>query len=137
VTSLVVEPFDQYQTEAIVKGKPLSSDGKKFVQALDICTFDHGERIRPFGEDGPEVLAIDQEIVRREFYAANPGDNEDNTKRANAQRQAFGRGLKDAENKNRVCKREIDGTVWIWVPKNHATISDSLSKPKHRDSVTA
>jgi hypothetical protein len=70
-----------------------------------------GRKIRPFA-DGPEVLAVERETVRREFLKAYPADN------IKAKGEAFRRCEKDAVSANLMMAREIetaDSTaIYFW-----------------------
>lgn len=60
-----------------------------FKRSLESALTDHGRKMRPF-LDGPEVLAVDREMVRGEFMKAYPADN------AKAKGEAFRRCEKEA-----------------------------------------
>jgi hypothetical protein len=70
---------------------------------------DAGKDIRPF-VDGPAVRAVDQEIVRAEFYKSYPADGDAKAKQ-NVRRQAFGRALKDAQQRGLIGIRDVEAVI--------------------------
>jgi hypothetical protein len=64
--------------------------------------------------DGPVVRAVDQEVVRAEFYKSYPADGDANAKQ-NVRRQAFGRALKDAQARGLIGVREIENITYVWL----------------------
>jgi hypothetical protein len=82
-------------------------------QVLMNMLADAGKDIRPF-LDGPVVRAVDQGIVRAEFYKSYPADG-DAVAKQNARRQAFNRALKDAQAKGLIGVREIDTVTYVWL----------------------
>lgn len=86
-----------------------------FQRAMQVALTDHGKRTRPFGAEGPEVLAVAEAKVRAEFVAAYPVDGETNETRTDAKRKAFSRSLKAALDRELVVSREIDGTDVLWL----------------------
>jgi hypothetical protein len=73
----------------------------------------HGRDLRPI-EGGPVVRAIDQEVVRPEFYASYRADGDAEIKQE-ARRKAFGRAIKEAQEEGRVGVREIEGITYLWL----------------------
>lgn len=74
-----------------------------------------GKDIRPFA-DGPMVRACELELVRTEFVKQYVTDGT-LEQRAAAQRQAFRRAVMDAQAKDLVAIRVIDGVQLIWLVK--------------------
>ena len=74
---------------------------------------DCGQNLRPF-LNGPEVRACDIELVRREFYRQYPADGTDKQK-AEANRKAFNRAVKEATARSLAAIRELDGVQFIWL----------------------
>jgi hypothetical protein len=79
-----------------------------FMRALGRVLDDHGKRLRPF-PDGPEVLAVDRDVLRFEYAKAYPADN------AKAKGEAFRRSEQAAISAALVCARELeDGRTVYW-----------------------
>jgi hypothetical protein len=78
-----------------------------FKRALDNALAEFGARTRPFA-DGPEVIAVDRERVRAEFFKIYPAENTD-TKRV-----AFSRCEKDAAGSIIGC-RDNGTTTMFWL----------------------
>lgn len=85
-----------------------------FRTALSVALVDHGKLVRPFGGSGSEVRAVKEAAAREEFVRAYPAGGEDETKRADAKRKAFGRALKTALDKGLVVSRDIGGVDYLW-----------------------
>jgi hypothetical protein len=84
--------------------------GKLLKRAID-AVMDTATPLRPFGFEGPQVMAVGLEAVRAEFYTSYPGeDTKDDSKR-----KALDRALKDASDKDLIGIREIADTRWIWL----------------------
>jgi hypothetical protein len=88
-----------------------------FKRALDFALADAGKRVRPFGMNGPEVLAADREAVRAEFLKTYPGDT------PKAKRESFLRCEKDAVARGLIANRDltVDGrpmTVFWLINEN-------------------
>jgi hypothetical protein len=77
-----------------------------FKRALDNALVEFGVRTRPF-PDGPEVLAVDRERVRAEFFKIYPAENVD------AKRVTFSRCEKDAVTRGIIACRD-DGTATLF-----------------------
>jgi hypothetical protein len=71
----------------------------------------------PTEPDGPVVRMVDQEIVRREFYARTAADGTEEEKRK-IRAQRFRRAGNRAEEKQLVGLREIEGTAYVWLQPN-------------------
>jgi AAA domain/Bifunctional DNA primase/polymerase, N-terminal len=74
---------------------------------------DCGQTMRPFS-DRPEVRACDIELVRTEFYRQYPANGTEQQK-AETRRKAFYRSVKEAQARNVVVSREVDGVQLIWL----------------------
>jgi hypothetical protein len=111
ITTLTIE----WQAEADTKPKAdaWSKSLRLLRQVLMNMLADAGKDLRPF-LDGPVVRAVDQEIVRAEFYKSYPADGDAKAKQ-NVRRQAFGRALKDAQAKSLIGVREIDTVTYVWL----------------------
>ena len=72
-----------------------------------------GMAIRPFGDDPLLVVrAVDREIVRAEFFKSYAADG-DARQRAETRRKAFGRATSQAQARELIGIREIDGITWL------------------------
>jgi hypothetical protein len=91
-----------------------------FKRALDFTLADVGKRVRPFGMNGPEVLAADREAVRAEFFKTYLGDT------PKAKKEGFLRCERDAAARGLIANRDltIDGramTIFWLVSKDRPT----------------
>jgi hypothetical protein len=111
ITTLTIE----WQPEADTRPKTeaWSKSLRLLRQVLMNMLADAGRDIRPF-LDGPAVRAVDQEIVRAEFYKSYPADGDAKAKQ-NVRRQAFGRALKDAQAKSLIGIREVEAVTYVWL----------------------
>jgi hypothetical protein len=85
----------------------------KVVLASDDC-----RAVRPFGMEGPEVRAIDQETLRSEFYKIVVVSGDDAKKQAQNKKKAFSRAVKDASNDELIGVRELNGQTMIWLAQD-------------------
>lgn len=76
---------------------------------------DAGIDIVPFA-DGPTVRALDKELIRAEFYKQYSADG-DAEQKAQTRRKAFGRTIRQAQDKSLIVVREIDGVELVWLAK--------------------
>lgn len=90
--------------------KPL----KPFRQALANAIAGYGGKVRPFGADGPEITAVSEVELRREFHAAYPAAGETDEQRYDAKRKAFKRSVKTAIELDLVASRDISGVDHLW-----------------------
>ena len=74
---------------------------------------DAGEEVCPFA-DGPVVRACDLSLVRAEFDKQYIAEGTDRQK-ADARRKAFQRAVKDAQAKELVATREMNGRQLAWL----------------------
>jgi hypothetical protein len=80
---------------------------------MNVLATDAAKDMRPFN-DGLFVRAIDQEIVRIEFYRSFVADGDAAQKQA-AKRQAFRRAMRNAQDRNLIGIREIDAVTFVWL----------------------
>lgn len=80
---------------------------------LNALAGDEAREIRPF-PDGPMVRAVEIEDIRGEFYKSFMADGDAGTKQA-TRRQAFGRAVHSAQQKNLIGLREIGLTTFVWL----------------------
>jgi hypothetical protein len=117
-TTCIIEWRAERPTEPVATGKkdrwPQSL--RVFRSALTTALVEHGKKMRPFGNEGPELRTVSDNFVRDEFVAAYPGDT------ADAKRMAFKRALKTARDKSLICSREIAGIDHLW-------LTDEQDKP--------
>jgi hypothetical protein len=78
-----------------------------FMRALDEALCSCGKKMRP-RVDSPEILAVDREIVRKEFLKAYPAENR------KSKDQAFRRCEKKALATNFVGHREVGDVSFFW-----------------------
>jgi AAA domain len=108
------------ETTCVIDWKPSKAKGttikekwtkslKVFRASVTTAILDHGTMIHPFGSEGPLVRAAGLNKVRSEFMAAYPAEN------AGAKRQAFGRAVALARERDLICSREIDGVDQVWI----------------------
>ncbi|MCJ2135621.1 AAA family ATPase [Methylobacterium sp. J-026] len=90
--------------------------------AIETSLIDHGRRVRPFGLEGPEVVAVGEPALRHEFEAAYPAAGETETKRSDAKRKAFKRAVETAQSDSLIGCRDIGGVshYWLAVPNPDA-----------------
>jgi hypothetical protein len=77
-------------------------------KALMNTLAEHGRNTRPYA-NGPEVRAIQAEIVRQEFYRDHPNSD------PAAKRQAWKRALDTAKQADLIGSRDTDGSVLLWL----------------------
>jgi hypothetical protein len=93
---------------------------------------DHGQEIKPWGDDKPAILAIDLEVVRSQFYKIHPAaEATDAAGKHQARKKAFGRVVKDAR---------ADDLIGTWVGSDRGVGAGrrrrSASSPRgHRAGV--
>ena len=89
------------------KRKCLTRDAEAYLTALHAALDAKGQKVRPDGCDVSEVLAVDLEGVREEFYRSR-------TANGAALRQAFGRGQKTAIKSGLVSIGNFGGRKFVW-----------------------
>jgi phage/plasmid primase-like uncharacterized protein len=97
------------------KGPPRAA--KVYLDAFAIVIGDKGQKVRPFGHEGPEVVAVDREDIRDEFDPSWPTDGDTPEKRKDARRKAFDRGEEWALNNKRIATREVSDRQLVWLLK--------------------
>jgi hypothetical protein len=101
------------------KTKSMWSKSIKLLrQVLNTVLIESGVEMQPFA-DGPVVRAVNIERVRGEFYRSYHADGDEKQKQE-ARRQAFHRAVKDAQAKQLVGLREIDGITYVWLVQGEA-----------------
>lgn len=86
-----------------------------YLDAIGVVLGEHGKKVRPFGFDGPEVSAVDRDIVRAEFYRSWPADGDTDDARKAAKRQAFKRGEDWSLKNKRAATYEVAATQMVWL----------------------
>lgn len=86
-----------------------------FRSSMASALIEHGQKLRPYGIEGPEVTAVAESKVRAEFIAAYPADGETDVKRAEAKRKAFARALTSALSRGLIGSREHAGIDHLWL----------------------
>jgi hypothetical protein len=111
-----VEPGEAESDDIITKSKPKALPGaaRAYLDALHIVVGERGNKVRPFGSEGPEVNAVDRKHVRDEFYLAWPADGDDDKAKNDAKRQAFGRGEAKAIELRRIVTRQVGDDDLVW-----------------------
>jgi hypothetical protein len=112
ITTLTIEWLAEAETKQ-PKSDAWSKSLPLLRQVLMNMLADAGKDIRPF-LDGPVVRAVDQEIVRAEFYKSYPADGDAKAKQ-NVRRKAFGRTLKDAQARGLIGIREVEAVTYVWL----------------------
>ena len=99
---------------------PPQAEDKRWVKSLQLLRrvlmailADAGEEVCPFA-DGPVVRACDLSLVRAEFDKQYIAEGTDRQK-ADARRKAFQRAVKDAQAKELVATREMNGRQLAWL----------------------
>jgi hypothetical protein len=87
---------------------------KIFRNALETALAEHSQRIWPFSNEGPEVMAVAEAKVRAEFMAAYPATGDDPKKKADTKSRAFLRTLKAARECGLIMSREVGGVDLLW-----------------------
>jgi hypothetical protein len=75
---------------------------------------DVAKDLHPF-PDGPLAKAIDIKLVRAEFYSQYPSEGDTKKQRQDAKKKAFGRAIKDAQNRSLISIREIEEVQYVWL----------------------
>lgn len=83
--------------------------------SIETVLVTHGKRVRPYGHEGAEQLAVGRDELRTEFVAAYPADGETEAKRLDAKRNAFNRAVKTAVERELVGSRELGGVDHFWM----------------------
>jgi hypothetical protein len=103
-------------------------------RALDVVLADHGQRVRPFGSEGPEVLAVEREPLRKEFMAIIIVRDD---AKPDAKRKAFYQATKDAVAGGLLAFRSRDdGTTLFWEPSQQARAAPRELETADAEGVT-
>lgn len=86
-----------------------------YLDTVSVVLSDKSQKVRPFGFEGSEVVAVDREDVRAEFYRAWPADGESDNARAAARQKAFRRGEEWALNHKFVATYAVGGEHMVWL----------------------
>jgi hypothetical protein len=78
-------------------------------KAIETVVVQSGKPMRPFGTEGPQVMAVEFEEVRAEFMKSFAADKQD------TKLKAFNRSLAAARKSNLVASREMNGADWLWL----------------------
>jgi len=71
----------------------------------------------PIAPDGPAVRMVDQNLVRKAFYAGTPADEGTPERKGHFRRQKFLRALDWAEDEQLIGITEIDGVTHLWLTR--------------------
>jgi AAA domain len=74
---------------------------------------------RPIMRDGPVVRMVDQNFVRKAFYACTPADEGTPERKGHFRRQKFLRALDWAEDEQLIGITEIEGLTYLWLTRPH------------------
>jgi hypothetical protein len=116
-STLVLDWLDEDQAAASTTAAPTkwAKSLRLLRQVLMTMLADVGKDIRPWA-DGPMVRAVDLEVARAEFYKSYPAaEAADAKSKAEARRKAFGRAIREAEQRGLIKSREIDGVTLVWL----------------------
>src|SRR5262245_27216130 len=72
---------------------------------------------QPIPPDGPAVRMVDQELVRKAFYACTPATEGTAKQKQDRQRAQFEAALARAEEARLVGIREIGEATWLWLSR--------------------
>lgn len=78
--------------------------------AMEVALTDHGRPLRPYGAEGPQVMAVDRQRVRTEFYASYSAEDT----RTDTKRRAFTRLIDSAQANRLITARTINDVDWLW-----------------------
>jgi AAA domain len=120
ISTLVVDSIENAGTAAS-KGRPNSVPRSQWLlmRVLAEALEEAGESIRPFGQQGPNVRAVKDRIVRDRYYkqiAETADPSEEQEKLAARQRKAFNRAVMETVKTTRVMAREHNGERFLWLP---------------------
>jgi hypothetical protein len=74
---------------------------------------------RPIMPDGPVLRMVDQNLVRKAFYACTPADEGTPERKGHLRRQKFLRALDWAEDEQLIGITEIEGLTYLWLTRPH------------------
>jgi len=101
----------QPEIKKVAATSPWRGRTRYLGRAMQALLGDHGHILRPFGENGVEILAVELNRVRGEFLATVSIGSD---VKPDAKRKAFQRAIDDATGKGLVEFREIEGRDWLW-----------------------
>jgi hypothetical protein len=107
---------------------------RAYIDALSVIIGDKGQKVRPFGFEGPEVVAVDREDIREEFYSTRPAEGEDEKKKLEARKKAFKRGEDGALKMKLIVTRLLGNKHMAWLPNGDK--SDNQTHGGQRDGTT-
>ncbi|MDA9482955.1 hypothetical protein XI07_13125 [Bradyrhizobium sp. CCBAU 11445] len=104
------------QMEALAKPKDAwAKNLRPFKAALTTALLDAGKPVKPYGEEGPTVDAVQAATVREEFTAACPAET------ADGKRMRYNRALSKAIEDGLIGSREIGGVDHLWIVRPNTT----------------
>jgi hypothetical protein len=114
-TTLILEWLDGAPTRtAKPQPDPWRAKSLRLLrQTLMNMLADCGKDMRPYA-DGPVVRAVEQEIVRAEFYKSYPAEGDDKAKKE-TRRKALLRALTDAQGKELIGIRDVGTETYVWL----------------------
>lgn len=119
VTTCVVNwQIERTATNARVAPKDRWPTSLKVFRGAMRAMLDDGskaKRIRPFGVEGVEVVAVLDKAVRAEFCVAYPADGNTDHQRADAKRNAYNRARRIALEKGLIGARDHNGSDYLWL----------------------
>lgn len=107
----VVEPTAGAERGSVPKA---SRAARVYLAALETVLRTKGAPARPFGDEGPEVRAVDREDVRAEFYRSWPADGDSAKRAAATRRQRFNRGEAELSDAGAICARQVGPSTVVW-----------------------
>ncbi len=87
---------------------------KVYLKAFDILIGEKSRKVCPFGSEGPEVIAVNREDIREEFYRLWAADGDSEEARAAARRKAFKRAEDWAHERYLIASYDIDQVHMVW-----------------------
>lgn len=115
ITTCVVSWQDSRGEAAAAKVKERWPKSLKvFRDAMRNALASNSIRVRPFGGEGPEVVAVRQSEARTEFFAAYPAEGDTEAQRADAKKKAFTRAQKSAVENGLIATRDVLGVPHLW-----------------------
>lgn len=116
ITTCVVNwQVSRGETVAAAVRRNLSPSVQCLRKALANVLPQHGAMVRPFGFEGPEVLAVTEKDLEAEFFAAYPTKGDTPAKQADAKRKAFERASQKAAQIEIIGTRMMGGEQRYWL----------------------
>jgi hypothetical protein len=140
VTTLRIEWLTGGEAEVVsakTKNDPWAAKSLRLLrQVMMNMLADCGSVQKPY-PDGPEVRAVDIELVRAEFYKSHPATGDAKAK-SDARRQAFNRAIKDAQAKGLIGSRDIGDVTYVWLARSDDQGKrDAGDQPQTNSSIIA